>query len=159
MATVGPDAGPMVTPKGDRPGFVHPLDKRSLAIPERRGNRLGLGLRALLHNPGVALIFVVPGNGATLRVEGTATLTRDPQLLATLEQGNSPILPVLRVEVKRRYFHCQKAFNRSRTWDPTTWPQPLRISAGEQLAQELDNDHEAMARLDALVAADDTTNL
>src|SRR5262247_411543 len=84
-----------VSPKGDAPGFVRVLDDHHLVIPDRPGNKRLDGMRNILSNPHVGLIFLVPGNDFTLRVNGRATITRDPSLLSTVEaQGKTPLLAI-----------------------------------------------------------------
>src|SRR5512134_3452917 len=97
-----------VSPKGDAPGFVLVLDARHLAIPDRPGNKRFDGMRNILENPHVGLIFLVPGREETLRVNGRATVTRDPALLARLEAaGKRPSLAI-GVEVEEVFMHCAK---------------------------------------------------
>ena len=115
LATSGP-AGPHATPRGDAPGFVVPLDERTLALPDRRGNNRLDGLRDILENPQVALLFLIPGVGETLRVHGTARLTTDPALRSRFAaQGKEPTT-VLLVTVASVYAHCAKALMRSGLW-------------------------------------------
>ncbi|HEY0435010.1 MAG TPA: pyridoxamine 5'-phosphate oxidase family protein [Phenylobacterium sp.] len=90
LATSGPQ-GVHATPRGDDPGFIVPLDDRTLALPDRRGNNRLDGLRDIVANPAVALLFLVPGAGEALRVNGTARITTDPALRARFEfQESSP---------------------------------------------------------------------
>jgi PPOX class probable FMN-dependent enzyme len=122
MATSGTDGTCDVSPKGDKPGFVRVLDDKRLVLPERNGNKRMDGLTNLLTNPHVGLLFIVPGNDYTLRVNGRAWITRDVELLKSLEaQGVTPHLAV-GVEVQQAYFHCVKSFRRSQLWAPNTWP-------------------------------------
>jgi uncharacterized protein len=107
-----------VSPRGDAPGFVRVLDDRTLLIPDRAGNNLHDSNRNILANPEVGLLFMIPGIDETLRVNGTATLTRDPALLAGLAaEGKAPKL-ALRVAVREVFLHCARAFRRARLWDP-----------------------------------------
>lgn len=118
LATSAPDGTCDVSPRGDPPGFVRVLDERRLLIPERPGNRLADSLRNILENPHVGLLFVVPGIGDTLRVNGRATIVDDPELLAgSAVEGKTPKLGVL-VEVDQVFTHCSKAFLRAQLWDP-----------------------------------------
>jgi PPOX class probable FMN-dependent enzyme len=111
-----------VSPKGDAPGFVQIVDDRRLVIPERPGNKRLDGLLNLLANPHVGLIFMVPGRDETLRVNGKAWVTRDPQLLERcVAQGKVPLVAI-GVEVEQCFLHCPKAFLRSRLWNPQAWP-------------------------------------
>ena len=111
-----------VSPKGDPAGsLVRVLDDRTLAIPERPGNRRVDGYRNVLANPHVGLIFLIPGRGDTLRVNGSARVVRDAPYLADLQvRRNVPVL-ALEVDVEEVFHHCSKAFLRSKAWDPDTW--------------------------------------
>jgi PPOX class probable FMN-dependent enzyme len=111
-----------VSPKGDAPGFVRVLDDRHLVVPDRPGNRRLDGMRNLLQNPHVGIIFLIPGREETLRVNGRAWIVRDAELLASLAaRGREPLLAI-GVEVEECFFHCPKAFRRSELWEPTRWP-------------------------------------
>lgn len=122
IATAGAGGRCDVSPKGDAPGFVQVLDDRRLVIPDRPGNRRIDGMRNLLVNPQIGLIFLVPGREETLRVNGRAWITRDPELLARCTvAGKTPILAT-GVEVEECFMHCAKAFLRSRLWSPEQWP-------------------------------------
>lgn len=111
-----------VSPKGDAPGFVRVLDARHLVVPDRPGNKRLDGMRNLLQNPHVGMIFLVPGREETLRVNGRAWIVRDPELLASLAaRGREPVLAI-GVEVEECFFHCPKAFRRSELWEPARWP-------------------------------------
>jgi PPOX class probable FMN-dependent enzyme len=122
MATSGADGTCDVSPKGDAPGFVRVLDDTRLVVPDRNGNKRIDGLTNLLTNPHVGLLFVVPGNDYTLRINGRAWITRDANLLESLvAEGVTPRLAV-GVEVQQAYFHCVKSFRRSKLWISNTWP-------------------------------------
>ena len=122
-----------VSPKGDPAGLAHVMDDRTLAIPERPGNRRVDGYRNVLANPHVGLIFLVPGRGDTLRVNGRARILRDaPYFDAMVVKGHRPIL-ALEVAVEEVFYHCPKAFMRAGLWRPETWdaealPSKARIS-------------------------------
>lgn len=127
MATAGADGRCDVSPKGDAPGFVQVLDDHRLVIPDRPGNRRLDGMRAILENPQVGLLFLVPGKEETLRVNGRACITRDPELLARFAvNGKTPAL-AFGVEVEECFMHCAKAFKRSKVWEPATWPDPATL--------------------------------
>ena len=111
-----------VSPKGDAPGFVLVLDDHHLVIPDRPGNKRLDGMRNIVENPHVGLIFLVPRYEETLRINGRATITRDPELLARLEGGGKRPLLAIGVEVEEVFMHCAKAFKRSGLWDPEKWP-------------------------------------
>jgi PPOX class probable FMN-dependent enzyme len=111
-----------VSPKGDAPGFVLVLDEHRLLIPDRSGNKRLDGMRNLLQNPHVGLIFLVPGVEETLRVNGRGAIVRDADLLARCEvRGRVPPLGI-GVEVEEAFIHCAKAFKRSGLWQPERWP-------------------------------------
>jgi len=111
-----------VSPKGDAPGFVRVLDATHLVIPDRPGNKRLDGMRNLLQNPHAGMIFLVPGREETLRVNGRACIIRDAAVLdSLLAHGKRPELAIA-VEVEECFFHCPKAFRRSRLWEPGEWP-------------------------------------
>ena len=112
-----------VSPKGDPAGFVRVLDDTHLVIPDRPGNKRLDGMRNILVNPHVGMLFLVPGRGETLRVNGRACITRDPDLLATLAVDNKIPSLAIGVEVQEAFIHCAKAFKRSGLWEPARWPE------------------------------------
>ncbi|MBF6128979.1 pyridoxamine 5'-phosphate oxidase family protein [Nocardia brasiliensis] len=110
------------SPKGDPAGFVKVLDDRTIAIPERPGNRRADGYLNILANPHVGLLFIIPGRPQTLRINGHARLVRDaPYFDDMVVRGHRPILAV-EVTIEQIYFHCAKAFLRSHLWQPEQWP-------------------------------------
>ncbi len=149
LATSDCDGNLEVSPKGDCPGFVQVEDARTLLLPDRKGNKLLFGLQNILANPRVALIFLTPGTNETLRVNGRAGLSADPELLARLSARGQPALVAIRVGVERCFFHCARAFLRASLWKPETWPEQQRISMGRQLAPRLGGDAALAARIDA----------
>lgn len=134
IATAGP-GGLDVTPRGDPPGFVTVADERTLLIPDRRGNNRLDSLRNLVHDPRIGLLFLIPGVGETLRVNGRAAISADPDLLARFPaQGKLP-RTVLIVTVEAVYFQCPKALVRSELWNPERHlPRQALPSAGAILA-------------------------
>ena len=117
MATSGPD-GLDVSPRGDPPGFVVVENETTLLIPDRRGNNRTDSLSNLIADPRIALLFLIPGVGETLRVNGWAEISVDPDLLARFPaQGKLP-RSVIVVHVERVYFQCPKALVRSDLWNP-----------------------------------------
>jgi PPOX class probable FMN-dependent enzyme len=105
-----------VTPRGDAPGFVTVADDRTLVLPDRRGNNRLDALRDILHDPRVALLFLVPGAGETLRVHGQARITTDPALRAAhAAEGKEPTT-LLVIGVESVFMQCAKALIRSRLW-------------------------------------------
>lgn len=132
VATSGP-GGLDVSPRGDPAPLVRVTDERTILLPERRGNNRVDGLRNLLVDPRVALLFFVPGVGETLRVNGRATISVDPELLRAFAVGEALPKCVLRVEVEAAFFQCARAMLRSGLWAqlPTKAAVP---TAGEMLA-------------------------
>ncbi|MBV7485561.1 pyridoxamine 5'-phosphate oxidase family protein [Bordetella sp. BOR01] len=119
LATVGP-AGLDASPRGDPAGFVTVADDKTLLIPDRRGNNRIDSLRNILADPRVALLFLVPGVGETLRVNGRASISTDPALLACFAMQDKPPRSVLVIEVETVFFQCSRALVRSALWDPAT---------------------------------------
>ncbi len=116
-----------VSPKGDAPGFVSVIDDRTLVIPDRPGNRRVDSMRNLLDNPGIGLLFLVPGTEYTLRVNGRGYIIRDEEHLERAAvNGKRPDLAI-GVEADEVFLHCGKAFKRSRLWDQATWPDRTGI--------------------------------
>jgi PPOX class probable FMN-dependent enzyme len=119
LATNGPD-GLDCSPRGDPAGFVRVLDKKTIVIPDRRGNHRIDSLRNLIYDPRVALLFLIPGVNETLRILGRAAISTDPELCASFTmQGKAP-RSVLVVSVDRVFFQCAKAIVRSKLWDPAS---------------------------------------
>jgi hypothetical protein len=122
-----------VSPKGDQPGFVVVLDDTHLVIPDRPGNKRLDGMRNLVENPHVGLIFLIPGMEETLRVNGRAWIVRDEPVLARLEaMGKVPRLAI-GVEVQECFLHCAKAFKRSGLWEPARWPDRAGLASPAQM--------------------------
>ena len=110
-----------VSPKGDPAGFTLVLDDTTIVLPERPGNRRTDGFHNILRNPHVGLVFVIPGRGDTLRINGRATIVRDAPFFGGLVvRGHRPALALV-VEIDEVFFHCSKAFLRSKAWQPETW--------------------------------------
>ena len=119
LATSGPD-GLDCSPRGDPAGFVRVHDEKTLLIPDRRGNNRIDSLRNLVHDPRVALLFLIPGCSETIRVIGRALISVDPALCKSfVMEGKTPRC-VLVVAVERVYYQCAKAIVRSKLWDPAT---------------------------------------
>jgi hypothetical protein len=111
-----------VSPRGGPPGFVKVLDDTRVALPDLNGNNLLDSLRNVVVNPYAGLLFVVPGQSETLRLDGPAHLSTDDAVLDLfVEEVRRPVLAVV-VEVDTVFSHCAKAFRRSRLWDPQAWP-------------------------------------
>jgi len=122
MASANADGVVDISPKGDPEGFVSVLDDKHLAIPERPGNRRADTFSNLLDNPSVAIIFMIPGKGETLRVKGEARIVRDAALRERMTvKGRVPEYAVV-VYVQQALMHCPKCMVRSRLWEPGAWP-------------------------------------
>ena len=117
LATSGP-GGLDASPRGDPAGFVQLVDERTLLIPDRRGNNRADSLRNIIHDPRVAVLFLIPGVGETLRVNGRAKISVDPALLARFEFRGTLPRSVIVVTAERVYFQCPKALVRSDLWNP-----------------------------------------
>jgi PPOX class probable FMN-dependent enzyme len=134
LATSSGDGRCDVSPRGGPPGFVEVLDEQRLAFADAKGNRLLDSLRNIVMTGRAGLLFVIPGLEETLRVNGRASITHDPEILARheVEEGRPPRLAV-GIEVEEVFLHCAKAFIRSALWQPEAWPsrdglaRPARI--------------------------------
>lgn len=116
-----------VSPKGDAPGFVQVLDDHRVFVPDRPGNRRFDGMRNILENPHVGLIFLIPGREETLRLNGRAYIVRDPVLLErATAMGKRPDAGI-GVAVEEVFLHCAKAFKRSKLWQPASWPDAAAV--------------------------------
>ncbi|MEY4006834.1 MAG: hypothetical protein RLZZ221_2930 [Verrucomicrobiota bacterium] len=116
LATAGPE-GLDTSPRGDPAGFVQVVDDRTLLIPDRRGNNRADSLRNIIRDPRVALLFMIPGVGETLRVNGTAVISTDPALINRFEHRGTFPRSVIVVTAERVYFQCSKALVRSELWN------------------------------------------
>jgi uncharacterized protein len=123
VATSGPD-GLDCSPRGDPAGFVRVVDERTLLLPDRRGNNRLDTLRNLVGDPRISLLFLVPGIGITLRVNGTAEITTDPTLRASFEVGGKVPATVVVVTTSSVYTQCPKALIRSQLWDSSRFRDP-----------------------------------
>ena len=149
VATCDADGRLDASPKGDPPGFVHVIDSTTLAIPERKGNSLGFGPRNVLATGRMGLIFMVPGQRETYRVNGTAHLTRDPELLDRLAVAGKPALMATIVDVEEAFFHCGKAMIRAELWAAPDEAEAERRPIANQIGELMGDEN-----LVAVVAAD-----
>lgn len=123
LGTYGSDGLCDVSPRGDRPSVAKVLDPKTLVMAERPGNRRADSLQNIIDTGRVGMLFLIPGLGETLRVNGSACVIRDEDVLATMSaNGKQPVLGIA-VEVEECYLQCAKALIRSKLWDP---PQPLK---------------------------------
>jgi PPOX class probable FMN-dependent enzyme len=131
VATSSASGAGDASPKGDPAGdLVHVIDETTIALAERPGNRRADGYRNILENPHVGLLFMIPGRGDTLRVN-----------------GHRPLLAMV-VEIDELFHHCAKAFLRSSLWDPTTWAPELHVPRRAVLAQQLERPDETVESLE-----------
>lgn len=139
LATMGPE-GLDCSPRGDLPGFVRVHDDRTLMLPDRRGNNRVDSLRNIVRDPRVALLFLIPGSGTTLRVNGHAHVAADPALLASfMVDGKAPRTVVV-MTVEEIYFQCARAIVRSALWNPDSRVDPTSLpTPGQILAEMSDN--------------------
>jgi uncharacterized protein len=121
------------SPRGDAPGFVLVLDKNRIVIPDRPGNKRMDSLKNILANPRVGLIFLIPGMLETLRVNGKASLTREPVLLERMKAGGKNPLIGIVVEVEECYIQCGKALKRSGLWNPDSWADSSTLPSGAEI--------------------------
>lgn len=134
LATSGPE-GLDCSPRGDLPGFVRIHDEKTLMMPDRRGNNRVDSLRNIVRDPRVALLFLIPGSGSTLRINGEAHVSADPALLASFKMEGKAPRTVIVMMVHEIYFQCARAIVRSDLWnpdkrvDPKTLPTPGQILA------------------------------
>ena len=134
LATAGPE-GLDCSPRGDRPGFVRIHDDRTLMLPDRRGNNRIDSLRNIVRDPRVALLFLIPGVGNTLRVNGRAHLSVAPALLESFAVEDKAPRSVMVMEVETIYFQCARALIRSELWNPAHHVDPKSLpSTGQILA-------------------------
>lgn len=136
-----------VSPKGDPPGFTHIIDDRTIAVPDRPGNRRADGFRNVLANPYAGTIYLVPGRTETLRINGRARLLRDaPFFDEMIVKGNRPRLALV-IDIETIFFHCAKALMRSKLWRPETW-HPDVLPPHATIVKEVQDTPETLAELE-----------
>ena len=147
IATSADDGGCDVSPKGDPAGFTKVFDDRTIAIPERAGNRRVDGFTNILTNPQVGLIYFIPGRGDTLRINGRARMVRKAGFFdRMIVKGHRPQLALV-VEIEQLFFHCAKAFLRSALWQPETW-RPDALPSRAALCKALETTTESLEDLE-----------
>ena len=143
------------SPRGDPPGFVQVLDDKTLLLPDRPGNNQVDSLRNIVENPGVGLLFFVPGMNETLRVKGKAEIVTDTEILELMKERRRAPHSGLRVTVEEAFLHCGRALLRSRIWDPEvqidrsvypTYGQVLSDQIAGANAKEIDDSEEEANR-------------
>jgi PPOX class probable FMN-dependent enzyme len=152
IATTNDDGTADVSPKGDPAGFVKVLDERTLAIPDRPGNRRHDTFLNLLRDPGIGLIFIIPGITYTLRISGTALIVRDADLRASLALYGKEPAHVLVVAVARVLTHCPKCMIRSGLWTPDAWPDTSGVPTFAQALKAHARLAESLGEIEASIA-------
>ena len=139
LATVGPE-GIDCSPRGDRAGFVRIHDDTTLMMPDRRGNNRIDSLRNIVRDPRCAFLFLIPGSGTTMRVNGRAHLSIDPDLLESFAVEDKAPRSVIVLEIDELYFQCARAIIRSELWNPERHIDPATLpTPGQILASMTDN--------------------
>ena len=136
LATSGPE-GLDCSPRGDQPGFVRIENERTLIMPDRRGNDRIDSLRNIVRDPRVALLFLIPGVGNTLRINGNATISAQPELLQSFAVDGKAPRSVIVIETQSVYFQCARALIRSKLWDPEAHVDPKKIPTAGQILKIL----------------------
>jgi PPOX class probable FMN-dependent enzyme len=136
LATTGPE-GLDCSPRGDRPGFVRVHDDRTLMMPDRRGNNRVDSLRNIVRDPRIALLFLIPGAGSTLRVNGRAQVSVDPDLLASFQMDRKAPRSVIVMTVDEIYFQCARAIVRAELWNPDRRVDPADLPTPGQILAEM----------------------
>jgi uncharacterized protein len=147
LATSGPE-GLDCTPRGDVPGFVRVHDDRTLMLPDRRGNNRVDSLRNIIRDPRVALLFLIPGSGNTLRVNGRAHVATDPALLESFAIDGKAPRSVIVIAVEAVYFQCARAIVRSDLWNPAKHVDPKSLPSAGQILAALSDDRVGGAEYD-----------
>lgn len=159
VASSGADGTLDLSPKGDPAGFVLVLDEKTLAVPDRPGNRRADTFSNVLVNPKVGLIFLIPGKRETLRVSGVAQVVRDAWLLERLQaQDRTPDLALV-VHVERVMFHCAKCMIRSGLWQPDSWPELAGLAPLGQVIVDHGRLSESAAEVDRVIERDASSRL
>ncbi len=129
IGTRAADGTADVSPKGGLPGFVVALDAHRLAIPDLAGNNLLDSFTNLVNDPGIGLLFIVPGVDETMRINGRACITQEPAVLEALTARDPRVAPTtaIGVEVEEAFMHCAKAFRRGVMWKPEAWPESSAV--------------------------------
>ena len=139
LATCGPE-GLDCSPRGDPSQVISIRDDRTLLLPDRRGNNRIDSLRNIVRDGRVALLFLIPGSNSTLRVNGTAEISVEPELLASLAMEGKPPRSVIVITVGEIYFKCARALMRARLWEQEAWSDPSGLPTSGELMRELKQD-------------------
>ena len=136
LATCGPE-GVDCSPRGDLPGFVRIHDEKTLMMPDRRGNNRVDSLRNIVRDPWIALLFLIPGSGTTLRINGRAEVSADPDLLASFKVDGKAPRTVIVMTVDEIYFQCARAIVRSDLWNPDKRVDPKSLPTPGQILADM----------------------
>jgi PPOX class probable FMN-dependent enzyme len=136
LATCAPE-GLDCSPRGDLPGFVRVHDEKTLMMPDRRGNNRVDSLRNIVRDPRVALLFLIPGSGSTLRVNGRAQVSADADLLASFRIDGKAPRTVIVMTVEEIYFQCARAIVRSDLWNPDKQVDPKSLPTPGQILADM----------------------
>ena len=147
LATNGPE-GLDCSPRGDLPGFVTVRDAKTLLIPDRKGNNRLDSLRNILFDPRIGMLFLIPGYGETLRVNGTATLSTDPALCARFEMAGKLPACVIVVHVEQVYFQCSRAVVRADLWNPANHADRRALPSAGQILRDITARNESIETFD-----------
>lgn len=148
VATADAEGRTDASPKGDPPGqLIHVIDEHTVALAERPGNKRVDGYLNVLANPRAGLVCVIPGRGDTLRINGRARLVSDaPWFDEMVVKGHRPLLALV-IDVEEVFFHCAKAFMRSRLWHPEDW-DPTSVASRAEIAKMLERPDEPIEALE-----------
>tara|TARA_R110002110_G_scaffold414147_1_gene643162 strand:- start:18090 stop:18701 length:612 start_codon:yes stop_codon:yes gene_type:complete len=147
LATGGPE-GLDCSPRGDKAGFVRIHDDTTVMLPDRRGNNRIDSLRNIVRDPRIALLFLLPGSGSTLRINGKAHLTVDTELLESFAVDGKAPRSVIVIEVETIYFQCARAIIRSELWNPEKFLDPADLPTPGQILADLSNNELGGAEYD-----------
>lgn len=142
LATCGPE-GLDCSPRGDPGSVMSILDDRTLVLPDRRGNNRIDSLRNIVRDGRVALLFLIPGSNTTLRINGTAEISVDPDLLARLAMEDKLPRSAVVISIGEIYFQCARALMRARIWDRDAWPDAADLPTPGSLMRELKQDFDS----------------
>jgi uncharacterized protein len=138
LATSGPE-GLDCSPRGDKPGFVRVIDDKTIVIPDRRGNNRIDSLRNIIRDPRVALLFLIPGSGTTLRINGTAQITTDAEVLKSFAVEDKEPRSAIVISIEACYFQCARALVRSDLWNPEKHVSAGALPSPGQVLERLTN--------------------
>lgn len=159
LSTSSKDGRVDASPKGDAPGFVLVRNDQEIVIPDRPGNKLAYGHINILENPYVGVLMMIPGTRETLRINGVAILSSDPDLLQELAAREKPATLAIKVQIEEVFFHCAKAFIRSGLWQHDSWAEPHQVSFGKMYAELRGGNDRSAQKMDDMIETDYQHNL